>query len=247
MREIPIVCLAVGHRYPDRNVAVLESMLRRHMPGPFSLTCVVDRPRQLPPSVRTVDASGWDLRREGMRVTTDKLGLFEAGRLPFEEFLYFDTTLVIQRSLGPMIDFSFGHEAELVVLKDWNYDAYNTCVMRIRPGGALGEMAGAFRNGVAYPQRNPGDQDFVTAYVRDKGLEDRVALWPTESVVSYKNARDLHRTDPAAAYAMLERGTVVKFFGKTKMHELLSPLYRALKLRGPDRGFWVRELRERWR
>lgn len=247
MREIPVVCMAVGARYPDRNVAVLHSMLRRHVPGPFSLTCVVDRERRLPEGVRTVDARDWGLRREGMRVTTDKLGLFESGRLPFDEFLYLDTTLVIHRDLGPLIEYGFGREEELVVCQDWNYDAYNTCVMRIRTGGALAQIPKAFRAGVAFDQRNPGDQDFVTAFVRDRGLESHVALWREDDVVSYKNARALNPTDPTAAHAMLERGTIVKFFGKTKMHELLSPVYRAVKMRGADRSFWVRELREKWR
>lgn len=246
-KEVPIVCLAVGDRYPDRNVAVLDSMLRRHATVPFSLTCLVDRPRRLPESVRRIDVRDWDLSREGMRVTTLKLGLFERGRLPFDEFLYLDTTLVVQRDLGPLLEYGFGCDEELVVLRDWNYDAYNTCVMRIRPGGALGAIPAAFRAGCAYAQRNPGDQDFVTAYVREHGMEDRVALWPEELVASYKNARELNRADPAAARALLESGTVVKFFGKTKMHQLLNPLYRSLKLRGPDRTFWVRELRERWR
>lgn len=246
-KEVPVVCMAVGHRYPDRNVAVLESMLRRHMPVPFSLTCVVDRPRRLPASVGTLDASDWGLQREGMRVTTTKLGLFEAGRLPFDEFLYLDTTLVVHRDLGPLLEHGFGRDEELVVCRDWSYDAYNTCVMRIRPGGELAAIPKAFREGKAYRQRNPGDQDFVTGFVRERGLEDRVALWRQDDVVSYKTARALNHQDPAAARAMLDAGTIVKFYGKTKMHQLLNPLYRAVKLKGPDRSFWVDELRENWR
>jgi hypothetical protein len=245
--EVPVVCVAVGHRYPVKYVWKLESMLRRHMPVPFSLTCVVDRPRKLPDSVHVVDARGWGLRREGMRVTTDKLGLFEPGRLPFDEFLYLDTTLVIQRDMRSLLEFGFGRDEELVVLRDWNYDAYNTCIMRIRTGGALSEIPRAFREGVTYPWRNPGDQDYVTAYVRDKGLEDRIAIWPEEMVVSYKNAREVHRTEPAAAYRMLESGTIVKFYGKTKMDQLLNPLYRSFKMKGPDARFWVRQLAEHWR
>lgn len=246
-REVPVVCMALGHRYPDRNVWVLESMLRRHMPVSFSLTCVVDQPRKLPPSVNVVDGSGWNLRREGMRITTTKLGLYEAGRLPFKEFLYLDTTLVIRQDLGPLLEYGFASDAELVVCKDWTYDAYNTCVMRIRSGGTLAGIPVAFREGKAYTQRNPGDQDFVTAYVRDHGLEDRVKLWRSDDVVSFKVARDLNLRDPAAAKAMLDSGAIVKFYGKTKMHELLNPLYRLIKLKGANRSFWVDELRESWR
>ena len=122
---VPIIYMLVGRRYRVRYVEILERMLRRHITEPFTLHCIVDRPRRLPPTVRTID-------------------------------------------------------------------------------------------------------------------EDHV--------VSYRNARKLARTDPDAAHAMLERGIVVKFFGKTKMHQLLNPVYRWLKLRehASDRSFWVRELRERW-
>lgn len=245
--EVQIVCVAVGHRYPTGYVEVLESMLRRHMPVPFTLSCVVDRPRNLPNCVRVIDASQWNLRREGLRVTTDKLGLFEVGRLPFQEFLYFDTTLVIQRDMTSLLRFAFEREEELVVVRDWNYDAYNTCVMRIRTGGAISGVTKAFRDGVVYPWRNPGDQDFLSAFIKEKGLEDQVALWPDDIVVSYRNARVLNRTNPEGAYAMLERGTVVKIYGKTKMNQLLNPFYRQFKMKGPDRKFWIKELRENWR
>lgn len=249
---VPVVCVLVGHRYPDRYVTALESMLRRHMPVPFRLFCATDRSRSLPSSVTVIDASGWGMRQEGMRVTTDKLRLFDASVLPFESFLYLDTTLVVQRDLGDLLTYAFGRPEELVVVKDWSYDAYNTCVMRVRPGGALSAIPKAFLSGKRFDQRNPGDQDFVTAYVREMGLEDRVALFRPDDVVSYRDARRLHRTDPAAAYAALERGTIVKFYGRTKMHELVSPLNRLrMRLLGgsegrADAGFWVRELQERW-
>ncbi len=251
--RVPVVCVLVGHRYPGDYVTKLESMLQRHMPVPFDLWCAIDRPRPLPPSVRKIDASGWGMRAEGMRVTTDKLRLFDADAMPFPEFLYLDATLVIQRDMGDLLDYAFGRPEELVVVQDWSYDAYNTCVMRIRPGGDLAAVPRAFREGKRYDQRNPGDQDFVTAYVREQGMENRVALWRPDDVVSYRNARRRHRTDPEGAYEDLRRGTIVKFYGSPKMHEILNPLYRfRLNLFGgkegrADASFWVRELAERWR
>jgi hypothetical protein len=251
---VPVICMAVGHRYPDVYIAKLESMLRRQMPVPFRLTCIVDRPRRLPPTVELLDASAWGMRREGMRVTTDKVRLFDAEAMPYPEFLYFDTTLVIQRDLSPLLEFAFGSDRELVVVKDWNYDCYNTCVMRIRTGGDLGVVCREFVEGKTYPRRNPGDQDFVHASIGANGLADRVELFPTDYVVSYRNARALNRTDPAAALAYLEKGIIVKLFGKPKMHQLLNPFYRFFSIRLADRQngradseFWVRELRDRWR
>ena len=252
--EVPIVCVAAGRKYPDVYVVRLESMLRRHMPVPFTLTCIVDGPRALPPSIRQIDATEWGLRREGMKATTLKLGLFDPALLPFDEFIYLDTTIVIHRDMTEFLAYGFGREEEMVIIDDWNYDSFNSCVMRIRTGGALAAVPEAFREGVEYPQKVKGDQEFVTAYVRDKGLGDRVAFWPQEMIVGFQNARKLNRTDPAAALAMLDRATIVKFFGY-KPHEMANPFFRVFRMwlskswrrNRADAFFWARELRELWR
>lgn len=81
--RLEVVCLSFGDRYKDLYIARLDNMLRRHLPVPYTLTCVTDRPRKIPNGVRTLDASGWRMEREGMRVTTNKLRLFDpASGLP---------------------------------------------------------------------------------------------------------------------------------------------------------------------
>ena len=249
--RVPIVCMALGTSYPTVYVTRLFNMLTRHMPVPFDLTCVTDRRRRLPREIRTIDARAWAMDREGMRVTTNKLRLFDAAIFP-GEFLYFDTTLVIHKDMGPLLEYAFSRPEELVVVRDWNYDCYNTCVMRIRGGGRLGTIYERFREGREYPRKNPGDQDFVTACVRDEHLEGEVATFLPEHVVSYRNARRTIRTNVEAARAELESGIVVKFFAQPKMHQLLSPYYRWKKGRkSPDARqdlqFWLPELRDRWR
>lgn len=250
--RVEVVCLAFGDRYKDLYLVRLFRMLTRHMPVPFTLTVVTDRPRKLPSGVKSFDASGWTMRREGMRVTTKKLKLFDPESGLPGEFLYLDTTLVIQKDMTPLLEYAFSRSEELVVVSDWNYDCYNTCVMRLRPGGELRAVYEAFVAGEAYEYRVNGDQDFVHAAVSHRGLQSQVALFPEDHVVSYRNARDLSRNDLEAARITLDRGIVVKFFGYLKMHHVASALWRWKRGRKhPDErpilGFWVRELRERWR
>ena len=251
-RRAQVVCLAVRDT-PGRHVERLASMLERHMPVPFDLACVVDHPRAFSAGVRTIDASGWPPPREGMRATTYKLGLYDRERMPFDEFLYFDTSLVIHRDLTPLLEFAFESRGELAVVRDWNHDTYNTCVMRIRPGGRLTAIPEAYAAGERFESRVPGDQDFVTSVIRARGLESCVATFPDGMIQSYKSARHAEKSRRGAGRRLLEEAIVVKFHGEPKMDQLLDPRYRLRQMRtmgNPfhrNAWFWVRELRQRWR
>jgi hypothetical protein len=251
---VPFACMLTGDRYPQIYVERLHSMISRFYRRPFTLTVFTDRPRRFKAPVKQVSTKEWtDMLRPGMRPTTQKIRLLQQGVLPEPEFLYMDVTLVIQKDLEPLLEFAFGSPADLVILQDWNYDCYNSCIMRIRQGPELEKVYLDFMAGSEYPRRNKGDQDFIHASIRAHGLQDRVAIFPKEMIVMYHNARRIHRTDPKAAYELLESGIIVKFFGWAKMHELLNPIYRLRKIRwkkdrGPaDAKFWVKELKERWR
>ncbi len=252
--ELHVVCMLTGDDYPDVYVDRMQSMLARHVKSPFRLVCMTDRKRASGPEVRQFDIRGLELRRPDMRPTTSKLLLFDRDTLPFHEFLYLDVTTVIQRDMTPLLEFAFGRQEDLVVQKDWNYDAYNTCAMRIRHGDALQTVYDAFVAGKRFPYRVPGDQDFLTGCIRYSRLEDRVALFPEGMVGSYRNARYLHRKDPKAAYESLKDAIVVKFLGRDKPHQMMNPIHRNLWVRigrlwhGPaDAKFWMKELREHWR
>jgi hypothetical protein len=254
-KDVNFLCMQMGDRYPDVYVSRLFNMLRRHVRQPFSLTCIVDGRREIPPEVRTIDASRWSqMRREGMRITTNKIRLFDEEVIPFAEFLYLDVTLVVVKEMTDLLAYAFGRPEDLVIVQDWNYDCYNSCVMRIRSGGALRQVYEAFVAGKTYPHRNAGDQDYIHAAILDHGLQDRVALFRPQDVVSYRDARTVARRDREAGYRELSSATIVKFFGRPKMHEILDPIYNLTKirLRNPSYGwrdatFWVKELREAWR
>ena len=70
----------------------------------------------------------------GARARTDltKLGLFNPAYVPFDDFIYFDLSLVIRANLDALLAFTWAREEALVIVKDWYYDGFNSSVMRIR-------------------------------------------------------------------------------------------------------------------
>ena len=247
--RFPIVCLAVGEAYSNLYIARLHQMLQRQMERPFQLVCYSDRERPVPKGVELRDCSQWSqVQRPGMRPTTRKIRFFDPSEIPFDEFLYLDLTLVIARPLEPLLEASLKRPEALVIVKDWFYPSYNSCVMRIRRG-PLEPVYKGFVNGEVYPQRIKGDQDFLHACVAAKGLENEVAFFAEGEVVSYKQARLLNRTQPEEARQLINSATIVKFHGKPKPHQVLDPFYnffrKRLKSRA-DANFWRSELRQHW-
>jgi hypothetical protein len=245
----------MGEAYPAVYVKRLSKMLERHMNVPYQLHCITDRSDRLPERVFRIDASDWhEMKREGMRVTTNKIRLFDPSAIPFEEFLYLDVTLVIQKDMRPLLEYAMAQGEDLVIVKDWNYDCFNSCVMRIRRSPALEAIYRTWLEGKSFPFRNAGDQDFIHSCVHHLGLCDKVALFQPDHVVSYRNLRNRHRTDPKGAYEAIRKGIIVKFWGEPKMHQLANPYYNLMRIRlrhltrGPkDARFWLRELRRNWR
>ena len=254
--SIPVVCLATGeaHGATDLYVRRLHSMLRRYSPVPFSLICYSDRKRQVPREVEVRSCQGWtELMDTAMRPTTLKLGFFDAEKVPFDEFLYLDLSLVIRRDMSELIKFAFNSSSDLVIVNDWHHPSYNSSVMRIRRG-ALQTIYDGFSAGQRYSQKVRGDQEFIFSHLRALALQDRVELFPESLVVSYKNLKALNRTNPQAAQNAVEAATIVKFHGRTKMHQLLSPLdnlryvrkFRFSRQGQQDAHFFVKELSRHW-
>jgi hypothetical protein len=247
---LPVVCLAVGDSLPDYYIERLYRMLSRHLKSqPVKLLCFTDRTRKISSEIEQRDCSDWnDVKREGMRVTTQKLRLFDGVTVPYEEFFYFDLTLVVRNDLQRLVDYAQSRPEPLVIVKDWDYDSYNSCVMRIKPE-KLKIIYESFVAGQSYTQRIKGDQEFITRCLEANSLQKLVATFPVNEVASYKAARNLNRKDRAAAIQILEAASVVKFHGRPKPHELLDPVYNFLKIRlkhPKDASFWVKELRQNW-
>lgn len=244
---LPVVCLATGDLYgrADQYINRMYSMLRRHCPCPFTLHCFSDRPRRVDRAIQIRSCAEWKPAPHPQpHATTAKLNLFNAEFVPFAEFFYLDLTLVIRRDMSSFLERAFGAPEDLVVVNEWYYPCYNSCAMRIRRG-ALQSIYDDYASGTIYPQHNPGDQDFIHAHIAARGLQHRVALFAPEQVVSFKKARHLQRTDPAAARRMVENATIVKFHGTPKMHQVAHPFYQLFK--SSRLLFFKRELYRNWR
>ncbi len=246
---LPFVCLAVGEAYADPYIARLHAMLSRHCARPFRLFCYSDRARSVPPGVELLSCADWnEVTRAGMRPTTRKLRFFDGETVPFAEFWYLDLTLVIRRDMTDLLTYGAAQIEDLVIVRDWSYLSYNSCVMRVRRG-PLRAIYDAFVNGETYPFRIAGDQDFLSACVAAKGLESRVAEFRVADIASYKELRFLNRRDMGAAARAIEAATIVKFHGKPKPHQVLDPLFNFFKIRlksRRDADFFRAELRREW-
>jgi hypothetical protein len=229
--RIEFVCVATGvlHDLGDCYISRLQAMLVAHCPMLFRLTCITDRPRSVPESVRQVDCSQWrELIRPGMRATTMKIGLFNPNYVPYDEFFYLDLSLVIKASLTPLLQAGLRSTRPLVILRDWFYSSYNSSVMRIR-NRDLRLIYEDFAAGNSYPQRVAGDQDFLHAVIQARGLTHLVETFPPDLVVSFKHAARTACRDRAASRALVENALIVKFHGTPKLHEAIRPWNRFVK------------------
>lgn len=252
---LAIACLAIGDMdgMADLYVARLHGMLTRYCPAPFRLVCFSDRERVVPHGVELRRCDGWtELRREGMRATTMKLGLFNPAYVEFERLLYLDLTLVIRRDMGGLLDEAFSSPHDLVIVRDWHHEGFNSSVMFIRRG-ALSVVYEAFANGERFDQRVPGDQDFINGVVASRGLQEAVDSFRPGTVESFKRLMRLARHSPAQAREALSISTIVKFHGQPRMQDVFSrwPCWWRVRLKELIRGHWrpalpVDELQRAW-
>ena len=250
---VRFVCVATGDLYGLADVYIdrMFGMLETHMHRPFTLSCVTDRTRNIAAAVEQIPCSSWnEFRKQGSHPTLTKLGLFNPEYVPFEDFIYFDLSLVIRSNLEAFLDYTSSREEALVIVKDWYYDGFNSSVMRIR-NRPLRFIYEEFAAGKEYPAKIPGDQDYITASMRSNGVA--AACFPADMVASFKMAIRLGFTQPLVAARQINAATIVKFHGNPKMHRLFSPTYRFLKygLRYALRGqfsypFSIQELALNW-
>lgn len=225
------VCVCTGDMYgmAETYVLRLQRMISRCHSKKFILTCVTDRVRALPDDIQQIDCASWnELRREGMRPTTLKIGLFSPERLPYEDFVYLDLTLVIKSNMEPLLDFMQNSHSPLVIVRDWHYETYNSSVMRIR-NRSLRFIYDAFVAGEKFKQKTLGDQDFIHGVIKSRNLDALVSLIPDGYVCSLKQAVRTSRTDSERSRNMINEAIIVKFHGNPKMHDFFDARYRFIK------------------
>lgn len=232
MPSIHFVCLTIGQMdgIADLYVSRLWSMLQRHLHQPFKLHCFTDVPRQVPEEILQHDCGSW---RRFMgpddHVTCHKLCLFAPELVGLTEFFYLDLSIVIQQDLDDWVSRSLNRPEDLLIVDDWNYDCYNSSVMRIRPN-ALRVVHDHFARGGRYPARVPGDQDQIWGCVAAHGLQARVGLFEPADIVSYKTLRRLGRREPTTARNAFADALIVKFHGHPKQHDALKFGYHLFKV-----------------
>lgn len=227
-------------------------MLCRNVAEPFELLCFTDRPRSVHQDIVQIDCSGWhELSRERMRPTTRKLGIFNPAYVQREWVIYLDLTLVIRQPMGALIDYMRAHDDDLVIVKDWNYDSFNSSVMSFKPRN-VAFIYDAFKAGISYPQTIQGDQEFISQHIRASGYS-RVALLPAGQVCSFKQAVRTARKHPGLARKMIDEAIIVKFHGQPRMHQAFDPWYRfsritlkALAHRRLGMPFSIGEMKKAW-
>ncbi len=236
-RPLPIVCMAFGPvAQADTYVTRLFEMLTRHCPRPFRLICYTDQARNVPPDIEQRDCSAWtEFDEAGTSAFMRKIGLFNPAYVGFDEFIYLDLTLVIRQSMQELLDHALSSPEDLVIVKDWHYDCYNSSVMRIRPT-PMRFIYDAFVAGERPAQVLPGDQDFIHAVVTSRRARHQVTLFPQTSVVSFKAVVRIGRRDPTLARQLTEQATVVKFHGRPRMHQAFDPVHHFFRIRLRD---WV--------
>ena len=243
---VNVVCINCGDKHPDIYVDRMYTMTKRRLSSPFTFTCFTDRPRPLLPEIIQHDCSGWNLPG-----WYNKIKLFDSATAPHETMLFMDISMVLKDSLDPFVAFAQGKD--LVAMRDWHYDCFGSCTMWIRKSELTDTIWNEYKLGKKYPVAVHGDQDYIDAILRDKGLEDKVDYYPQLWFASYKNLMNIHRSDPVEAHRLLDAAKIVKFHGYPRPHMLLNPwlnlwhVSRRFPLSAiPDFGYLRNEVREWW-
>lgn len=249
---LEVVTVHAGTRYPDLYVERLRNMVARHLPMPHRFIVWTDEPVGAPPrhfgeGVEVRDLSGW-----GLGGTRNKLRLFDPAVGGERPFLFLDSTLVIRKSLVPLVQRGRATRASLVAVQDWNYPTLNSSVMWVRPDQHTARVWEDWVRTGKETWTIRGDQNWINHVFRSQSPE-ALTFWATGRVASYKALRKRARHDPEGAMAAARASTILKFHGLPKPTHVLAPRshLRSTVLRHPLHPrlwrFLEAEIREHWR
>jgi hypothetical protein len=250
-----VLTVQAGSRYPDHYVDRLERMVARHLGVPHRFVCYTDRPfaGRFAPQVELRDLAGWKLPGY-----FNKLRLFDREITGETPFLFLDLTLVIRRSLAPLLAFADeatageAGGASLVAVADWNYPIVNSSVLWVRPDARTQQVWDDWVQGAGHLEKVAGDQNWIDAVFRAR-FPEALAFWPEGLVASYKGLRKRAARDRKGAESALEEAVILKFHGRPKPHEVLAPWRHPVPtvLRHPLRPrlwrYLADEIRTHWR
>jgi hypothetical protein len=249
---LDVVTVQAGSRYPDLYVERLRNMVARHLPVPHRFVVWADRltgasPRRLGPDIEARDLSGW-----GLPGTRNKLRLFDPEVGGTRPFLFLDMTLVIRKSLLPLVERGRSTRASLVAVQDWNYPTLNSSVMWVRPDENTSRVWESWLATGQHTWTKRGDQNYVNEVFRRTSPE-ALSFWAKGRIVSYKVLRKQASRDPDGAREAAAQAVIIKFHGMPKPPDVLNPRahLRSTVLRHPLRPhlwtFLASEIRQHWR
>jgi hypothetical protein len=202
-RVVLTVCLwHWGQRYGPRHLVTMQSMLRRHLSLPHRVTCITDRPQDVPGTMQVFDVkhtvSKGDfncIRRMWLYAGKQPKGRPWPGDLG-DRLLQLDLDVVLTDSIDPLVD----RPDDFVIWKSESTKrvnrphgwAYNATMMLLRPG-ARADVWDRYRANPKAVERDAdvdgwdvkcnSDQAIATYLLKDRP----VSAWTSEDgIYSYR-------------------------------------------------------------
>jgi hypothetical protein len=212
-RNVNVVCLKWGDKYPAHYVNRLYSMVERNLALPHRFVCVTDDSSGLDPVIETKpienpELTGW----------WHKLTLFKPKFFDLEgPALFLDLDLVIIKGL----DSFFLYPGAFCIIRDWTPQDHNSAVFRLDLG-TLPEVWEQFaRDHASVTKRLHGDQDWL------REMLPNAEGWPSGWVKSYK--RHLHGNAGEELAHLPPDTLIVAFHGHPQPHEVKDGNWRSWK------------------
>jgi hypothetical protein len=180
--ERVVLCMKWGAKYDAGYVNRLYAMAARNLSGPFRFVCLTDDAVGVRAEVecRLIPAvplpnPRMERRRKVERVW-EKIGLFQPALLSElgKTILFLDLDVVVLGSLDAL----FGHPGDFLIIRDWHnpFAAIgNSSVFRFQADRHEGIYEYFCLSGDAVARKFHNEQEFLTCYMRDRGL---LNFWP---------------------------------------------------------------------
>lgn len=163
-------------------------MVERNLTIPHDFLCITDDPTGVECKTLPVeeDLPGW----------WSKLTLFRKRSYGLKRILFLDLDVVITDN----IDCFDVKDQEFVIIKDWNYESYNSSAFLLEIGSRRKVWDKFIKNKDRIMKTHHGDQDWITKHAEG-------VCWPVHWCVSFKENQ-------------LPVGKISIFHGKPDPHEV---------------------------
>ena len=220
-----VFCLKWGTKYSSDYVNTLYNMVERNLTLPYTFVCFTDDPKGINPIIKTVE-----LPYNNIEGWWNKIPILGNPYNWNGTALFLDLDLVIFKSINKFFEHVPG---KFCIIRDFNRHAHpsinlmNSSVFRFELGSFNNICKEFIRNQNVFKKKYPGDQDFMTAFIKD------FEFWPDEWTQSYKwemrDRRDLIQTHTGLNFCnvsdpkVLSGTSIAVFHGRPNPHECADP------------------------